>query len=438
VVDYRDLSANDIWLDVSNRSETLNKALRELDRTITPDSIFSKLLDSSLDSVFHKNKDIFLPYTNLNEWIIGFDSHSNKVVKHLHLFIDAPNRMKFLDFIEQLRSRVIDHIQNLINEAILVGRMPNKGIVLYFSQNVDNRFLITYDARSGRPRISFVDRMDGVRSIFDLEEIGKLKSQRAKNIAKAFLQSGHKAVMQYGVLTHVDRRRHFEVFGPSIDTLHMSHIMLSDDSFHKIDKILEIGIGSGHIICSAINNKTNLDYVDGIDVNPFAILCSNENLQKVVNVSNPNHSPKDISLMIGMFHKDKFQRGYDLVICNPPYVTANPADAGELESDYALATVGTALIKEILSALPHLLRPGGRCLMMVSSVTIGFEDDVPAGLVVRPAQGDRTIRVPFDVEAVNNSQSFLEYLFAQKAVERDHPGGHYTHILKPYWIEVAS
>lgn len=415
-----------------------DKLVRDLERNLSPDSILTKLLDTSLDSIFHKYRSLFGEYTDLYQWIIGFDSHSNKIIKHIHLFKDSPDGMKFLDFLDKLRTRIINHIQSLINDAIIVGRMPPKGIVLYFSEDIENRFLVTYDARTGYPRISFIDRMQNVRSLFDLDEVGKLKSQRAKNIAKSFLQSGHKAVMHYGIITHVDRRRHFDVFGPSIDTLHLADILLSSEFVTSVKTILEIGVGSGHIICAAVKNINKLEYVDANDVNPFAILCTNENLRKIVNHDGNDQSPNDLTLSIGSFHKDKFQRGYDLVVCNPPYVTLPPDGSAEFESDYALATVGTSLIEETLEALPYLLRPGGRCLMMVSSSTLGFEKMLPVGLTMKPAQGERTIRVPFDVEAVNNNKRVLDYLVTNGGVERDGLMGQYTHCLKPFWIEVAK
>lgn len=432
------MSARDLWLDARNSGLTMDKSIREIEKSLTPDAILTKLLDESLDEIFQTHKMLFTPFSELREWIIGFDSHSNKVIKHVHLFRDNEDGMKFLDFLDQLRSKILIHIQNLINDAIVVGRMPPKGIVLYFSEHIRNRIILTYDSRTGRPRVSFVDRMMNVQSLFDLEEIGRLRSQKAKNTAKSFLQSGHKAVMHYGVITHVDRRRHFEVFGPSIDTLHIADILLSSKFVRSVRSILEIGVGSGHIICSAIRNIGGLTYVDAVDVNPFSILCTIENMRKIIGLDGLSISPDDLTLSIGKFSKEKFTRKYDLVICNPPYVTLPPRFSKELESDYALATVGTKLIEETLDALPDLLRPCGRCLMMVSSATLEFETMVPTELQISPAQGDRTIRVPFDVEAVNNNREFLKYLVSEEGIEHDESRGQYTHRLRPFWIEVRQ
>jgi release factor glutamine methyltransferase len=83
-------------------------------------------------------------------------------------------------------------------------------------------------------------------------------------------------------------------------------------------KILEIGTGSGCISISA-GSKVNCT-VDAIDINESALNLARKNSEKNGTSSKINFLNKDI------FNSFKNFDGYDMVLCNPPYVPASEFD----------------------------------------------------------------------------------------------------------------
>ena len=76
-------------------------------------------------------------------------------------------------------------------------------------------------------------------------------------------------------------------------------------------KILEIGVGSGCVLLSILNERKNF-YGTGIDIS-----------KKCINISKINAINLNITSRLKLFksHVDKFNLGkYDLIISNPPYI----------------------------------------------------------------------------------------------------------------------
>jgi methylase of polypeptide subunit release factors len=425
-----------IWLVAGENDESLQKFLRDVDKLYSFDRLITLVLDRSIDRTFmgHRN---FLPYDNVLDWVLHLDTFENGLVLQPHMAHDNPDGMRFALFMNSIHKVILDGIHRLIEDSILVGRMPPKGVVLYFTEDLSARFLIAYDANTGLTRISFVEHFPDVKAFFDVAEIKGIRTARGRDKAKSFIQSGHKALIHLGVFTHVDRRRHFGVFGPSIDTLLMARLVADYARSESPASVLEVGVGSGHILAVALLNCQFVAHATGLDIEPFSIICAHENLSRTKSTSLRPLDKLDLSLIIGSFAKEKFGRKFDLIICNPPYVAHEMGDRSGADSEYGTATMGLDLIEQLLGALPDILSDGGRCLMMVSTASLGFEAMVPKCLSAIIAPSADRVRVPFDIEAANDEQRRIDYLLREGGIERAGDGS-YTHELRPYWIKVKQ
>jgi methylase of polypeptide subunit release factors len=424
-----------IWLAAGDNDETLQKFLRDIDKLHSFDQLITLILDRSIDRTFRAHGD-FLLCNDVLEWILHFDTFENGLILKPHMANDDPNGMRFALFMNGIRKVILDGIHRLVEDSILVGRMPPKGVVLYFTEDLSARFLVAYDANSGLTRITFIEHIPDVKAFFDVAEIKSFKTARGRDKAKSFVQSGHKALIHLGVFTHVDRRRHFGVFGPSIDTLLMARLVADHTRIASPMSILEVGIGSGHILAVALLNSQFVSHATGLDIEPFSIICAQENLGRTKSTSTRPLDKLDLTLITGSFAKEKFGRKFDFIICNPPYVAHEEGDRSGSDSEFGTATMGLDLVKQLLDALPYLLSEHGRCLMMASSTSLGFEDMIPDCLEATIAPPINRMRVPFDIEAANDDERRINYLLQKGGIERDGEG--YTHELRPYWLAVRQ
>ncbi len=115
-----------------------------------------------------------------------------------------------------------------------------------------------------------------IRRLFSIYGFPELTNERSKNAAKEFIKSGHKLILQNGILTHVDRKLDKKVFGPTIDTVIMAEEIYGMNTDPA--SILEIGCGSGHIASSIASLQDCVSNIVYCDVNPYAMTCTLRNL----------------------------------------------------------------------------------------------------------------------------------------------------------------
>lgn len=142
----------------------------------------------------------------------------------------------------------------------------------------------------------------------------------------------------------------------------------AEDSFllakhaHKIQgNILELGTGCG--ISSLVNASRNpSNYVLGVDINPHAI-------------KNAEYNARHNRIMNARFvHSNLFSHvpnlRFDGILFNPPYLPPNEGIEEEYHSRLALdgGKDGRELIDKFISVLPEHLLPGGKALMIHSSI----------------------------------------------------------------------
>jgi release factor glutamine methyltransferase len=95
--------------------------------------------------------------------------------------------------------------------------------------------------------------------------------------------------------------------------------------------------------------------VIGTDISPHAVLAGREAGVPVIRTD----------LAAGL------RRVFDLVIFNPPYLPTAPADRMDDWLEYALdgGTTGREVISRFLETAGRVLAPGGRILLLISSLT---------------------------------------------------------------------
>jgi release factor glutamine methyltransferase len=117
------------------------------------------------------------------------------------------------------------------------------------------------------------------------------------------------------------------------------------------DRVLEIGCGSGHISTELSRTAEVL----ATDINPHAVQAARELGAEVVRTD----------LFAGICGP------FDLVIFNPPYLPTTPDERINDWLEYALdgGPDGRAVIARFIGGVGQVLAPGGRFLLLVSSLT---------------------------------------------------------------------
>jgi methylase of polypeptide subunit release factors len=329
-------------------------------------------------------------------------------------------------------------LSSQLRRAKAAGALPRRGGVLAFVGGMSKCVVIRFDIFGDAPRLEVVAVIDKPRSAFDFWGALDDVDAKARNYLKNILATGHKIVYHRGTLIHVDRRADAGVFGPSIDTVLLAEILARDvfesrDS--RVHAVLEIGCGSGMLAAAVMRHTSALERLSAIDVDFPAVSCTWRNCSMVQPLRDP---PIDFHLVCGPFRPALVGGGFDLVVCNPPYIPDPTAEAcGRSSADFYRAIGGTDLIGELLDACPRLLSKSGRLLMMLSSVCLKqARGQLPDGWRMQFPLGRRGFEVLFDVEAVLENRQWTEYLLQKHGLqERD---GAYYHVLHPVWISRRS
>ena len=131
-------------------------------------------------------------------------------------------------------------------------------------------------------------------------------------------------------------------------------------------RILDIGVGSGCIILSILNEKKNF-YGTGIDISKNTLEISKINAKKLLVDNRVKFYKSDV---------DKFAQGkYDLVVSNPPYIKRSDlkyleSDVLKFEPKLALdgGLDGLSVIRKVINKTSELLKKNGKFIL-----EIGFD-----------------------------------------------------------------
>ncbi|HVP97252.1 HemK2/MTQ2 family protein methyltransferase [Methanoregula sp.] len=140
-----------------------------------------------------------------------------------------------------------------------------------------------------------------------------------------------------------------QVYQPEADTFLL--LEAAQAEVRPGDRVLEVGTGSGRIAAALVRDCA----VVATDINPHAVFCAREEGLDVVRCD----------LFSGI-------RGtFDLVLFNPPYLPTRPEERIDDWLEYALdgGVTGRDVIGRFAASAGTVLAPGGRILLLVSSLT---------------------------------------------------------------------
>lgn len=370
------------------------------------------------------------PRVSLDDWLLNVDEWTKRVQR-----AGAAHEIGVQVLYHIWRS-IADGLTRRLRQARIHSGIPQKGGVLLFLAGLSRCVVIEYDFISETPRLHVLSVIQDPKSAFDLWTAIDHADVMARNALKNFISTGHKLVAHRGVLVHVDRRNDIGVFGPSIDTLVMAEILAQQvfEAGNLYDIALEVGPGNGLISAAlALHGKNHLKELFSIDMSSAAIACTIRNVN--LNLSGTADSTQKY-FVNGFFSPTLFNREFDLVVCNPPYIPLAPTmqAATSAVSDFSHAVGGLELADTLIRNSAKLLKPKGRMLIMASSLCLqDFLRAVPDRVAVTRPLGSDGFEVLFDVEAVFNRPYWLKYLVEERGlVFRD---GAYYHTLHPIWLE---
>lgn len=140
-----------------------------------------------------------------------------------------------------------------------------------------------------------------------------------------------------------------QVYQPSEDTRLL--LAVAQKELRPGDRVLEIGTGSGYIATGLAREAE----VVATDINPYAVAAARRGGVSIIRAD----------LFAGI-------RGrFDLVIFNPPYLPTREEERIDDWLEYALdgGETGREVIGRFAKDVSRVLAPGGRILIIISSLT---------------------------------------------------------------------
>jgi release factor glutamine methyltransferase len=140
-----------------------------------------------------------------------------------------------------------------------------------------------------------------------------------------------------------------QVYQPAEDSFLLLRAALKE--LREEDRVLEVGTGSGYV-AGTISGCT---VVTATDINPHAVRTARQEGVEVVRTD----------LAAGLKNGS-----FDLILFNPPYLPTDPSERIDDWLEYALdgGKGGLDVVSRFLREIPLLLAPGGRILLLVSSL----------------------------------------------------------------------
>ena len=124
---------------------------------------------------------------------------------------------------------------------------------------------------------------------------------------------------------------------------------------NKLERVLDIGTGSGCIACT-IANRTNATVL-GVDISADALMIA---LDNVTRLGLNNRAIFRKSDLYEKIHEDEL---FDIIVSNPPYIPFGTKLEPELQHEPSIALFaeeeGLAIYRKIISGAPKHLKSGG-------------------------------------------------------------------------------
>ena len=323
-----------------------------------------------------------------------------------------------------------------LGRARKLGRLPVTGAVLAFVDGLDVCLIVDYRFVGDVTSLRVINAIDSPRTVFDVADALLRLPHETRTEFKRMFQSSHRLVWHRDILIHVDRREEPLVFGPSIDTLHVAELIVNRYAAvppnEQPARVLELGTGSGLLTASVLRNISGTLQLAGVEIDPVAAFCTHRNWQ--VNTDDlPGVLDRKAALVVGPFRPQLLAGSYDLVICNPPYIPNDPAEArAAQETGRHGAVANLELLDGLLGASAKLVNPGGSILLVVSSVTPPAYVQAPDGFTADWVWGEDGMSVHFEVEEVFSRPGWLQRLLDAGGLTLS--GDYYEHRLHAVWL----
>jgi methylase of polypeptide subunit release factors len=143
---------------------------------------------------------------------------------------------------------------------------------------------------------------------------------------------------------------HFGVYSP----LRGEYLELAMQAPLPKNHVQAFDIGAGTGVLSILLAKRGFEKVTASDMDSRAIACAQENIQAL-----------GLSEKITVMQVDLFPPGRaDLVVCNPPWLPAQPSSPIE----YAIFDPGSRFLQEFITQLPEHLAIDGQAWLIISDL----------------------------------------------------------------------
>lgn len=114
----------------------------------------------------------------------------------------------------------------------------------------------------------------------------------------------------------------------------------------------DVGTGTG--VLAAVLAKRGLQHIVATDLDPRALSCARDNLQRL-----------ELSGQVELMKADLFpDRRADLIVCNPPWLPGRPSSSIE----YAVYDPDSRMLRSFLSGVVAHLAPGGEAWLILSDL----------------------------------------------------------------------
>lgn len=337
--------------------------------------------------------------------------------------------------------RWIDRIETLLKTSRLPN-LPPTGVIQYFVDHLAACVLIGYKRIGSTIQLENLLAVPNPDAYLDPLRALKFADTPAQlELLRRSLYTRHKVVIQRNTLLHIDRERAPDVFGPTIDTLFLNdwlnanryarqrtavnEVFFEDPMPRDATAIaleegcsfLEIGCGNGLLTASFARNEAKIRSIAAIDMSYAAVSATYENVatQRLLygsGISGRSH------FTIGRYHLEAVPPHSDLVVCNPPYIPELPIQSGSRGAHpLAAATLGTALLEQVLRDVATLISPGGELFMISSTLAEPeIKGATPANMTIQQIAGRL---VPLDIEAIRSEdeQKHISWLRAERGLE---------------------
>jgi hypothetical protein len=302
-------------------------------------------------------------------------------------------------------------------------------LVLHISDDMRFLDLLEYDGGRQYP-LAFIGRIERPHLLCTPRDFRMLPAAK-QTIAEDLVKRGKdtRVVMHRGTCVQGGHR---SVFGPAVDTVYYNRVLHEVIYGHPtlmeaITTVVEIGTGSGFLLCSIIRAlRYKWLRVLASDINPHAIEVARANIARTVAESHGRTDMRapEVSLQLdGQLLNSMADGSVDLLFSNPPYIpsyrqmyAANPYE-------------GTQVLEDVLlGSGPRVLSSNGIIIMLYSSLTVQAMQHYlrQSPLVAVPLAA--ALRVPLDLREINHEPHWLRFLHQHPGLDVDFTNPDYV-----YW-----